>query len=187
VKRRDRRVQRTHRTLHGALLELILERGWDGVSVQDICERADVGRSTFYVHFADKEELLLSGLDHLREVLRAHLASEKREPLGFTLALVEHVREFEPLFKALLGKRTAHVAHRAFMELLNEILHDDLAAVAPKGPLRDATVRYVAGALWELLRWWLEQRSPPSAVEIDAIFKRLTVPVLQELRSGEKR
>lgn len=175
-------MQRTHRTLHGALLELILERGWDGVSVQDICARADVGRSTFYVHFADKEELLLSGLDHLRATLRAHIATEEREPLGFTLALVEHVREFEPLFKALLGKRTAHAAHRAFMDVLTEILQEDLAAFAPAGPLRDATVRYVAGAFWELLRWWLDQRSPPSAAEVDAIFRRLTTPVLQELR-----
>src|SRR5690242_18297174 len=66
----DRRIQRTRRLLHEAILELIHERGWDAITVQDVCERADVGRSTFYVHFADKEELLVSGFGQLRDHLR---------------------------------------------------------------------------------------------------------------------
>ena len=66
----DRRVLRTRRTLREALVQLILQRGWEKVSVLEVCERADVGRSTFYTHFADKEELLLSGFDDLRQALR---------------------------------------------------------------------------------------------------------------------
>lgn len=65
----DRRVQRTRRQLREALITLILERGWDAVSVRDVCEKADVGRSTFYVHFADKENLLLSGFDDLHATM----------------------------------------------------------------------------------------------------------------------
>ena len=65
----DRRVLRTRRQLRTALINLILERGWDAVSVSDVCARADVGRSTFYAHFADKEELLFSGFEELHATL----------------------------------------------------------------------------------------------------------------------
>ena len=82
----DRRVRRTRRALRDALLELTLERGWDEVNVLDVCERADVARSTFYTHFADKEELLLSGFDDLRAALRATTGQAGRDAstvLGF--------------------------------------------------------------------------------------------------------
>jgi AcrR family transcriptional regulator len=59
----DRRVRRTHRRLKEALLELIEERDFDRITVEDITERADVARSTFYSHFGSKEELLFSGFD----------------------------------------------------------------------------------------------------------------------------
>lgn len=69
----DQRVRRTQSALRAALLELIGERGWDEVTVQAVCDRARVGRSTFYAHYADKEELLLSGFDSLLDELRAHV------------------------------------------------------------------------------------------------------------------
>lgn len=57
--RPDRRVQRTRLLLRQAMLSLILEQGYDAVNVQDITDRADVGRATFYLHYKDKEDLLL--------------------------------------------------------------------------------------------------------------------------------
>jgi AcrR family transcriptional regulator len=177
--RPDRRVQRTHRTLRDALIRLILERGWDDVSVQDICERADVGRSTFYVHFADKEELLVSGFGDLRATLRAHPAAADG-PHRFSVALIEHAREYEPLFRALLGRRTALVVQREFMEVVKGLVAEDLMLDRRKA-ISEAAVAYVAGAFWELLRWWLEQRSTLPATEVAAIFKRLTTPVLQQV------
>jgi AcrR family transcriptional regulator len=181
LKRPDRRIARTQRVLHEALLQLILERGWDEVSVQDVCERADVGRSTFYVHFADKEELLVSGFDGVRQTLRERAAERAPQPLGFTLGLLEHARENQKLFRALLGKRTAQVVHRAFVATVGDLVAADVAAVTPPGPLREASVRYLAGAFWELLLWWGEQPNA-SPVEVDEVFRRLTVAVLGELK-----
>src|SRR4051812_15011818 len=65
----DRRVRRTRRNLTDALIGLILERGYEAITVQDILDRADIGRSTFYAHFRDKDALLLSCFDDLREDL----------------------------------------------------------------------------------------------------------------------
>src|SRR3954469_23951916 len=71
----DRRVRRTRRLLREALLALVLEKGYEAVTVQDVLDRADVGRATFYAHFRDKDDLLISGADELRESLRLQMAS----------------------------------------------------------------------------------------------------------------
>jgi AcrR family transcriptional regulator len=179
----DRRVERTQRVLREALIRLVFERGWENVRVQDVCERAGVGRSTFYVHFADKEELLVHGFGDLRAALRAHMVAVPGEPLAFTTALFEHAREYAPLFKALVGGRTAVTVQQAFLELVRGLVAEDLSREgASASPMRDAAVAYVAGAFWELLRWWLEQRRPSSAAEVAVTFRRLTTPVLREIR-----
>jgi len=188
ARRPDRRVQRTQRSLREALIALILERGWENVSVLDVCERADVGRSTFYAHFADKEELLVSGFADLREALHERLATVSGEPLGFTLALIEHAHEYKRLFKALMGRRTALAVQSGFMDIVRQLVAEDLAWDDERAsPIRDLAATYITGAFWELLRWWFEQRNPPPAAVVSATFKRLTMPVLREIRRSEKR
>ena len=65
TQRVDRRVQRTRQLLNRALMELIVEKGYDSVTVQDIIDRANLGRSTFYAHYQDKDDLLFSGIDEV--------------------------------------------------------------------------------------------------------------------------
>lgn len=184
----DRRVQRTQRLLTDALIQLILERGWDSVSVQDICERADVGRSTFYTHFADKEDLLVGGLGALGQFLREQAAtSTGNRPLAFARGVIEHVDEKRRLFKALAGKRSGQLAQRHFRELLIELVREDLQALAPGSPRLDVAVRYVAGAFFELLIWWLEARTQLKPADLEEHFHELTTPVLAVLRKGKGR
>src|SRR5438128_149154 len=71
----DRRVRRTRASITDAFIGLVLEHGYDRTTVQDILNRADVGRSTFYTHFRDKESVLLSCFADLREGLGAALAA----------------------------------------------------------------------------------------------------------------
>jgi AcrR family transcriptional regulator len=175
---KDRRVARTQRLLRDALLALIRERGWDEVTVQDVCERADVGRSTFYVHFADKEELLLSGFELFRAQLRAHVATSPGEPFSFLRPLVEHVREHQQLSRALMGKRSHQAIQKEFLALVSDMVEADLAPRMPAGPPRSAVVRYVAGALSELLVWWLGGRTGLDATQIEHIAHTLCSAVL---------
>ena len=178
----DRRVERTHRLLHHAVLDLIRERGWDAITVQDVCERADVGRSTFYVHFADKEELLISGFRHLRDHLRETVGADASQPLAFTHALLEHTHEYEPIYRALLGRRTQQVVYRAWIAVVTEFLDEDLSKVVAPGPLRSAAVRYLAGAMWELISWWSEQPKRASTIDLAGTYRRMTMAVLRDLR-----
>src|SRR5712691_188833 len=123
----DRRVRRTRRLLRDALLALVRERGWDEVSVSDVCERAEVGRSTFYTHFAHKEELLLSGFDDLREHLRAETeVAAGASRLAFLRGLIDHVQENRRLFRALVGKRAGQLAQKNFRQFVFSLVRDDL-------------------------------------------------------------
>lgn len=177
----DRRVLRTRRTLREALIALILERGWDAISVRDLCERADVGRSTFYVHFADKEELLLSGFD---ELLKSLKTKHNAGSLAFAEDLFVHAGENLRLFRALIGKKSAQAVMQRFRAVVLELVGADLARLAPRAAHREAAVHYVTGAYIELLTWWVDGRTRVEATEIAHVFHRLTAPVLASLRAS---
>src|SRR5688572_3412972 len=68
----DRRVQKTRKLLQDALIELVAEKGYEAVTIREILDKANVGRSTFYAHFQDKDQLLHSILDHLDELFEQH-------------------------------------------------------------------------------------------------------------------
>lgn len=172
----DRRVSRTRAALHRALLGLILDRGWDAVNVQDLCLRADVGRSTFYSHFADKEELLLSGFDELREELRA--SSAGRGKLGFICGLLEHVTANRRLWRALVGRKSAYAVQNRFRVFVGDLTRDAFANDGIRVALLEPVVRYVAGAVTELMMWSLEHPKALPPRELSATCEVLTASVL---------
>jgi AcrR family transcriptional regulator len=109
AKAEDRRRRRTRTALLTALLDLIVEKGYAEVTVQDIVDRADVGRSTFYMHFLDKRALLLSGVEELYSFLAQQRAAlEAPTPasarlLGYSLPLLEHVQRNVRVCRVLLS------------------------------------------------------------------------------------
>ena len=91
----DRRVKRTRRLLQGALAELMTQKKFREITVQDITDRADVNRSTFYLHYQDTYDLLLQIEDGLISGLEAKIAECRRTARPYNLhALVECVYDF---------------------------------------------------------------------------------------------
>src|SRR5438093_4059248 len=112
----DRRIQRTREVLHQALISLMIEKGYEVITVQDIIDRANVGRSTFYAHYVGKQDLLLSGLKNLSKHLLAHqraaLAAKgnfRERGFGFSLPLFEHVDSKRNLYHAIVGRQSGTV------------------------------------------------------------------------------
>src|SRR2546429_7962425 len=99
----DRRVQRTRQLLQDALISMMIEKGYEATTVQDIIDRANVGRATFYAHFADKETLLTSRLEDLRSFL-SERDRQTQGSLGFSLAMLEHARSHLPVWAAIVGR-----------------------------------------------------------------------------------
>jgi len=172
---KDRRVQRTHQLLRHAFISLILERGYHAVTIRDVVKRAGVGRSTFYVHFGDLEELMFSHGDG--QGLRRFMATAKnREPFAFSRPFLEHANTQRRLWRALIGNKGGEALRKHFKEELIDIVREDVARIAgnQRAEWVEATVRYVSGAFAELVFWWLDSHSRLSPEEINELFRRLT-------------
>jgi AcrR family transcriptional regulator len=186
VEKVDRRVRRTKDLLRGALLSLIKEKGYERITVQEIIDRADVGRSTFYAHFRDKEDLLVYGLEELREPFTSATGGNSRRQgtdASPSLTVFEHFATYHDVWKAMAGRRGAEVFVRDLHEFLTELVRDQFRARAPHGPTQvpvDALVEFAVSTLLGLgMRWWQLGEAPYSARDVDQIYRRLTEPAIQ--------
>jgi AcrR family transcriptional regulator len=180
-------VRRTRELLRNALTSLILEKGYEHVTVQDICDRADVGRSTFYAHFRDKQELLLSGFDDLDEELRRAFAEHEQQTATrnarpgswAALVVIERIAN-DRAVSSMLGGRASTVARARLRRMLSELLHDHLhVQLDPTAGTRvpiDVAVEYSVASLLGLIDWWLDQGRPYSPQQLEEMYRRLTEP-----------
>jgi AcrR family transcriptional regulator len=181
--RPDRRVQRTRTLLQEALIALVLEKGYEAVTVQDIIDRANVGRSTFYAHFLDKQQLFLSGFDELRVFLaeqQAVAAASGQQRLSFSLPMFEHVRSYLRVYQALIGKQSGTLVRKQIEQLISDLVQDELATLAPHdaaAPIaRELVVQYTVSAFLGLLIWWADREGPYTPMQMDAFFQQLALP-----------
>ena len=108
---KDRRIQKTRDLLHRSLAALIHEKPYDSISVKEILDRANVGRSTFYTHFSDKDELLVSSIhDLLRSIQTAKPPSSAKRSeriISFSLPIFEHIDHHRHTGDARMGAKVA--------------------------------------------------------------------------------
>lgn len=183
----DRRVQRTRQLLKTALMSLIQEKGFEALSVQDIIDRANVGRATFYTHFDNKEDLLRSGIEglrlSLRECQRQALSQTPRTEarmFAFSREMFTHANEHRDVFRAMIGKRSGSVIQQLFHRMLVALVREDIKALSPRNdsgsaPM-EAVVQYIAGGLFGVVIWWVDGRMRLSVEEVE---RRLAIPALK--------
>ena len=188
TERMDRRVQRTRQLLNDALVSLIVEKGYNSITVQDIIDRANLGRSTFYAHYQDKEDLLLSGLEDLVHSLIWGVENSPMEDEGngerplilSALPIFRHVQEQYDLHKALVGGRGVDVIIKAFQNNLSGRIQEQIELLLPDGQTPSAPppvmANYLAGTLLTLLIWWLDNNMPYPPERMDEMFQALAMP-----------
>ncbi|WP_164885204.1 TetR/AcrR family transcriptional regulator [Rubrivivax rivuli] len=176
----DRRVRRTREALREALLSLLAEVGWDQIDVATLCERADVGRSTFYLHYTDKTALLRGAFDDLQALL--HLTASDADPTApypFLPGLLAHVHEQRIVFRSLLGRRSGQVVRDHFSALLIDLFaqaHDGSARHHRARPgADDARSHMLAGCLFQLMVWWMGMARPAPPQDIASMFQTFAV------------
>lgn len=165
-------------------MSLILEKGYEEVTVAEICDSANVGRSTFYGHFTCKEDLRRHGVDHVRQAIvhqHREAVSENGDlhcrPLAFTLTILEHARDHLDRHKALVGSDGGSVILATIRQTLSDLVRDELASRAEKDSVdaipRDLIIQYVVGAFMDVLTWWLNGGAKLSPEQVDVMFRRL--------------
>ena len=174
----DRRSVRTRRNLGDALVALISKKGYDAITVQDIIDEADVGRSTFYMHYTGKEDLLRASFETLRSVLGEAAVAERGktgEPLPFSLALFEHACAHKHIYRALGGGRAGVVVGKQMRLVLADVVRKELANEPDDGIPAEIRVQFVVDAFLAVLSWSIGRKPALPPPRMDAIFRRLVL------------
>ena len=180
--RTDRRVNRTRRALKDALTDLILEKGYERVTVGDVLERADVGRSTFYAHFTDKDDLLMAILADLDVPAPDTSSWTQDDPaFGWTLELFRHFGSGKRLFKAVASGQSSALARAETirrLEVLAEAELSRLKAARKLDPFRlQMMVRFLVGTFIGFMDWWMREENDHLPAEVvDHAFRSLVLP-----------
>lgn len=183
----DRRSRRTRHLLGNALVELMYEKRFDDITVQDILDRADVGRSTFYAHYTGKEHLLMSEIERVLHLLGNFAAeSAPHDPeLLPSLAFFRHVQEHRRLLQAFIWGRGADMLTQQLQAQLSRIAEDNLRALIGDGPEPAVplpiTARFVATTFLMLLRWWFDHEMRQTPEQMEAMFRALVMPAIRPM------
>jgi AcrR family transcriptional regulator len=190
TKKLDRRVQRTRKNLQDALVSLIIEKGYPKITIQDIIDRADVGRSTFYSHYRDKDDLLFSGFDELAHDLHRHTRAAEgsgveQNHLLHSLEFFTHAYDNKQLYIAMAdsggGDLILEIARQHMQNHIQAHL-SQYPSISDRIPLPVIT-NFLAGSLLSMITWWLGQNLPYSPEEMDDMFNTLAMPGIQRLLS----
>jgi AcrR family transcriptional regulator len=175
----DRRARRTRDVLGDALVELMQERPFKSITVQDVLDRAEVGRSTFYAHYRDKDDLFLSDVEDFWEMMSTMLerSGEDSNRVAPVRELFAHVAEAKAFRDALAAAGKVHdvmeLGQGQFARTIEQRL---MKLSAPQGTASGqfvAAAHALAGALFSSLTWWIDRGMPISAAEMDNAFHRL--------------
>lgn len=167
----DRRTLRTRQSLHQALIRLVMERGYDEVSVADIADAANVGRSTFYAHFTDKDDLLRSGIGYLKSML-IDPSGDGADPLQFSRYLTEHLREQRKLYRAMMQGGSGPIILSSLRGSIGDLVRDGLRKRRKAAP-DEIEVQFVVGAYVAVVTWWLDRGAKEPAAWIEGRFREM--------------
>ncbi len=183
-RKEDRRKERTRQLLRDAMMELIIEKGYEDINIQDITDRANVARPTFYLHFSDKKDLLLSSLREIYDSLaegympktREHFLEYTQSPEKVDMTDFRHVAENAEFYRTMLSDKGALPFVLMVMDYLRSIMENESfpcmvpKAVASRMP-PGAIAAYLAGAQVGLAYWWLyDNKQELSPQEISQIM-----------------
>lgn len=184
MRKTDPRVIRTRRMLHDALVALILERGYDTISIQDITDRAGLRRATFYLHYRDKEELMFEILREFYEALEHELellpfaAMTLEAERAVQLAVFKHAQQHANLYKAIFSGQGAATIMRYVRDYL---VHSYQALCAVDRRLADSNVPLEVLGTFEssikisMVQWWLDSDMPYTPEQMADLCARLTM------------
>jgi AcrR family transcriptional regulator len=187
---KDRRIQKTRQILNEALLSLLREKSYDKIVVQDILDRANVGRSTFYSHFQNKDELLNQSVSNLQERLRtaqSRILPSTDRPyerlIAFSHEMFVHSHGFRLIYQSLVRSNAGPVILQSLRKMVQNLIMQEFrkekrwqktSFEIPPAIL----IHYLTSTFISLLTWWLDTKSMLSPQEMHLIFRKIVMPAL---------
>lgn len=190
VRKTDRRIQRTRTLLRDALFALIETQGYHTISIQEIADRANVARTTFYLHYRDKDQLLFSSLRDLYHQLLSQIPTPSLDDLqqgrfpGLSARTdFDHLTEYADFYRIMLGEQGSP----QFMNEVRQLLADAYqtrwleplvaSGLQPRLPL-ELVAFLLAGIKITVMTFWVNHEMQPDAQEMRCIAEQFSLPGL---------
>jgi len=169
--------------LGDALVELMLEKPFDEITVQDVLDRAKVSRSTFYTHYRDKDDLFLSDVEDFFEEASTVLTRRRDQSMRVAPVreLFEHLAEAQDFYASLVASGKVHEVFELGQGIFARGIQQRMMEVQDYSPPYIAAVAFAhAGALFALLTWWIDHGMTPTPEEMDGVFHKMVWPMQGE-------
>jgi len=186
----DRRQIKTRQAIFSAFTRLLETKRYEKITVQEIIDEANIGRSTFYAHFETKDELLnvvckeLFGhiIDSAMDRTHSHgLYSKEAAPQSVFCHLLQHLQENDNNILELLSCESSEIFLRYFKDSLNELIQTQVMNHHHRQQQdlpQDFLVNHISGSFVEMILWWLKNKKKHTPDELDRYFRAVIEPIL---------
>lgn len=184
----DRRIGKTREAIKDAMFSMLQEKQYSKITIQDIIDRANVGRSTFYSHFETKEDLLFCCIENQLEMLNQYIVDyierEGNSPkLLSVVELFEHIKENNKIMKGLMKADSSDIFFEKVQAYWNSKIEENLKSkmsedTVPRIPLV-ILANHISSTLIHLLKWWMNNKMPYTSAQMDQYFQELVNPVIR--------
>ena len=185
-KQDDRRVQRTKQSLYSALMQLVDEKPFDKITVQQILERANVGRTTFYTHFEGKEDLFLGSHEQIIRVISQSFFSEtgdlRTEPSPELMTFLQMSQQNRDTYFYLMGGAQGGEILRLLRDRIAQHLVEQLRRLFREDESSVPFIvlaQHVASSIVSVTSWWIDKRAPYTVQEIATMLHQMNEVALR--------
>jgi AcrR family transcriptional regulator len=192
----DRRIQRTRKLLRESMLQLILERGYDDVSIQDVTDKANLGRATFYLHYREKDDLLADVMRLQFEEfvsVAPPIISPKTKSVDpkRVQQLFDFAESRYDLFRIMSVGKGSMVASRYLRQAVRDSYKREIDRLQEMYGIvptisREFIENYYAGALISLIFWWLDNDMPFTSEEMAEMYMKVSAHTTMLVMPGAK-
>lgn len=186
----DRRQQKTRAAIFSAFTALLSQKSYSRITVQEIIDTANVGRSTFYAHFETKDDLLKALCEELfghivssaADCTHTHgLYSDGTAPESVFCHLLQHLQENDRNIIGLLSCESSELFLRYFKDSLNGLIQTQFVrqsrTLSQRIP-QDFLINHISGSFVEMVLWWIKGHMKQTPAELDRCFRAVIEPVL---------
>ncbi|MEC0134151.1 MULTISPECIES: TetR/AcrR family transcriptional regulator [Paenibacillus] len=159
----DRRILKSKEAIKQAVIELISEKNFNQITIQDISDKANVSRRTIYLHYLDKFDLLDKLIEeHINELEELRNASVEMDFIDGGLIWFEYLESNYLFFSTMLASQGALSFRNRFLEFVMEGLKDEVTIEEGKneGFNEEVILRFIAAAYVEVVEWWFKNEMP---------------------------
>ena len=186
----DRRQKKTRAAIFEAFSTLLAQKSYSKITVQEIIDTANVGRTTFYAHFEAKDDLLKALCEELfghiiqsaQDCTHTHgLYSDGSAPKSMFCHLLHHLQEDEHHILALLSGESSEWFLSCFKDSLCELIQTQLVNQHRTNNLdipQDFLVNHISGTFVEMVLWWIRGKRRQTPEQLDRYFRAVIEPIL---------